>query len=256
MDERTQFAIRCDFARRCFLEIADADYIAARALFRNDCRDQFLQLAQQALEKYLKAILLFNGVKYKGGHGLEDLFKKCEESINFIRFDDATKKTLNKFDGLDHSRYLSFSFFGRSKDLVELDRTVLMIRRLCVSNSFDAKHNIGLSEKELIRLNIEGSILFTGHMETIVRQKERYKTLYDNLVWNNIYFGNNFDASYTVWAKNAPLAVFDDLDAYEAIKDYVHLPKEIRNYFENKGITVTKNIKSDVEVLKEGFRED
>lgn len=49
------------FAKDVFRNQADCDYIAARANFRMQLRQQFLWSGQQALEKYLKAILLFNG---------------------------------------------------------------------------------------------------------------------------------------------------------------------------------------------------
>ena len=44
-----------------FRKQADYDYIAARANYRMCLRQQFLWSAHQAVEKYLKAILLFNG---------------------------------------------------------------------------------------------------------------------------------------------------------------------------------------------------
>ena len=49
------------FASDIFRRQADFDYIAARANYRMHLRQQFLWSAQQAMEKYLKAILLFNG---------------------------------------------------------------------------------------------------------------------------------------------------------------------------------------------------
>jgi len=49
------------FATDIFRKQADYDYIAARANYRMRLRQQFLWSAHQAVEKYLKAILLFNG---------------------------------------------------------------------------------------------------------------------------------------------------------------------------------------------------
>lgn len=42
---------------RSFRNVADDDYVAARALYRVDLPIQFLSSASQAIEKYLKAIL-------------------------------------------------------------------------------------------------------------------------------------------------------------------------------------------------------
>jgi hypothetical protein len=49
------------FASDVFRKQADYDYIAARANYRMRLRQQFLWSAHQAVEKYLKATLLFNG---------------------------------------------------------------------------------------------------------------------------------------------------------------------------------------------------
>jgi HEPN domain-containing protein len=56
-----------DFAFRSFFEIADGDYIAARTLYRAKLLPQFLSASQQALEKYLKYILLLNRIHAQCG---------------------------------------------------------------------------------------------------------------------------------------------------------------------------------------------
>ncbi|MFG6458115.1 HEPN domain-containing protein [Roseateles sp. BYS96W] len=59
-----------DFARRSFLNIADKDYIAARMAVRAELMPQFLWASQQAIEKYLKFILLVNRIEAKVGHDI------------------------------------------------------------------------------------------------------------------------------------------------------------------------------------------
>jgi integrase len=51
-----------NFAMQCFRDIADGDYIAARMAFRADLIPQALWASEQAIEKYLKAILLLRRV--------------------------------------------------------------------------------------------------------------------------------------------------------------------------------------------------
>jgi hypothetical protein len=51
-----------DFAIRSFRDIADADYIAARMTYRASLITQHLWASQQAIEKYLKCILLLNRI--------------------------------------------------------------------------------------------------------------------------------------------------------------------------------------------------
>ena len=57
------------FASDVFRRQADFDYVAARANYKMQLRQQFLWSAQQSIEKYLKAILLFNGksARYPAG---------------------------------------------------------------------------------------------------------------------------------------------------------------------------------------------
>jgi hypothetical protein len=48
------------FATECFRNVADTDYVAARMHSRFGLIEQFQWSALQAIEKYLKAILLYN----------------------------------------------------------------------------------------------------------------------------------------------------------------------------------------------------
>jgi len=49
-----------EFALRSFRDVADGDYIAARMAYRAELLVQAFWASQQALEKYLKSILLFS----------------------------------------------------------------------------------------------------------------------------------------------------------------------------------------------------
>ena len=68
------------FAIRSFRDVADYDYIAARMAYRAQLVPQFLWSSLQALEKYLKCILLLNRIKStKPTHSLKallDLLRK------------------------------------------------------------------------------------------------------------------------------------------------------------------------------------
>jgi len=54
------------YAHECLMRMADQDYLAARICYRHNLIDQFLWSALQAVEKYLKAILLYNRASAKG----------------------------------------------------------------------------------------------------------------------------------------------------------------------------------------------
>jgi len=54
-----------DFAIRSFRDVADYDYIAARMTYRTSLFSQFLWSGLQAVEKYLKCLLLLNRMEAK-----------------------------------------------------------------------------------------------------------------------------------------------------------------------------------------------
>ncbi len=62
-----------DFAIRSFRETADCDYIAARLSFRAGLVPQFLWQSLQAIEKYLKCILVLNRIRAPKSHNIEQL---------------------------------------------------------------------------------------------------------------------------------------------------------------------------------------
>lgn len=133
------------FATDVFRKQADYDYIAARANYRMRLRQQFLWSAQQAMEKYLKAILLFNGksARYyqpvdggkqrEYGHDLEALFVEVKKLPLFqiaLETDDvAFLGYLSRLGG--SNRYLSQSSYNTSDAIHRLDRLVWNVRRYC-----------------------------------------------------------------------------------------------------------------------------
>ena len=75
------------FITQTFRNSADNDYIAARLLYCNGLDQQFLWSAEQAVEKYLKAILLYNGINTADiGHLLTRAFDRLD-AITDIQFD-------------------------------------------------------------------------------------------------------------------------------------------------------------------------
>ncbi|EPX9374684.1 HEPN domain-containing protein [Yersinia ruckeri] len=80
-------------ATECFRRSADNDYLAARICYSLRLTNQFWWMAEQAIEKKLKAIFLYHGfVIKKYSHELNEMLKDCqyigltltEEQITFI----------------------------------------------------------------------------------------------------------------------------------------------------------------------------
>ena len=68
-----------DFALRSFRNMADRDYIAARMAYRAELVPQFLWSSQQAIEKYLKYILLINRIPAKVGHDIASAMELTDQ---------------------------------------------------------------------------------------------------------------------------------------------------------------------------------
>jgi HEPN domain-containing protein len=75
-----------DFANRSFRDFADQDYISARIAYRNKFDQQFRWCSLQAIEKYLKAILLYNRKSSKDvKHDVNSALHRVQE-INDLEF--------------------------------------------------------------------------------------------------------------------------------------------------------------------------
>jgi HEPN domain-containing protein len=120
-----------DVASRSFMEQADKDYILARLAHKNELFSQYHWSGLQALEKYIKAILLFNRIpSLKMGH---DLLKGLEllQEISFINLQDMTKEIIKHFNTYGCNRYLTYSYVEYKYYLGNFDFAIWDIRKYC-----------------------------------------------------------------------------------------------------------------------------
>lgn len=201
------------YARDIFRNQADSDYIAARSNFKMGFRQQFLWASQQAVEKYLKAILLFNGFsarwediktqKKEFGHCLDKLliavksipdltFSVSQQDDQFIQF----------LVDQGPNRYVGKTAYSLSDALERLDSVVWHIRRYC--QSFDISIPIEPERKIAIRHSLVSSVLDPnlennphlfklrpgegGELEKVLK-KAHNDPARSALVWANFYFG-------------------------------------------------------------------
>ena len=231
-----------DFATRCFRDVADSDYIVARMALRARFLPQFLWLSLQAIEKYLKAILLFNRTaSIKSTHDLSDLLVKVENIRKLrLRVSAPTREFVDYLNLYGKFRYLEVSYYGGGLKLVVLDRAVWEIRRYCtVLDYFRTKLDgteIPMLERELSR--IEDSERYPDRFEWFRGEIERIATSRKHparpgLIWNNAYFGARKRKTIRVvdWfsSVNSPLALYPEL--FEEVRKYVFLPKDMVREF-------------------------
>jgi HEPN domain-containing protein len=116
-----------------FRDVADEDYISARCNYQLRLREQFFWASLQALEKYLKAILLHNQQSTRGyGHDVVKLRDKVKQ-ITWLAFSipERVEKFLARAVEFGDNRYMSTDAYIRPQNLMELDESVWNIRAYC-----------------------------------------------------------------------------------------------------------------------------
>lgn len=187
-----------DYASRSFRDMADGDYIAARLAFGSRLISQFLWSAQQALEKYLKYILLVNRVPSLDiGHDLDAALAAARQ----VQVPPVLSKRAEKFFhhiaryGVD--RYLEGSFHLVGSPLYDLDLTVWEIRRVCqrfnghMDVPTESQHLLFLTRKALLdqsetKLSREFRII-DGMLEKVLDSPQSPGRL--GLLWQNAVYG-------------------------------------------------------------------
>ncbi len=228
------------FASRMFRDVADMDYISARTLYKNECFDEFLIFSQQAIEKYLKGILMFNRVKSrKMTHKLSVLLQKCSNDVAHFKISEQTRKFIKEIDGYDDLRYAKYmfgAFMAQRSHLVELDRAVMELRRYCHN---DTPYAVALSkatDDQLIEITRKKGISFLYLLEKIVKNKNgKYSKLRSNLIWKNLYFSprtKSISLTDGVWGKASGFSKKELAEMYDVIKEYIFIPKDVKDCFE------------------------
>jgi hypothetical protein len=135
-----------------FRDAADEDYLVARMSARSQLQFQYCWSSQQAIEKYLKAILLLNNRNINFNHDLTDMFSSAIEIaeglipsilvppdvfprerglFTYPPFEPA-RDYIERVEQLGHpnNRYRSYSIILDFGDLNKLDNLCFMLRRI------------------------------------------------------------------------------------------------------------------------------
>jgi len=183
-------ALRYEFAKTCFLDIADNDYIAVRTLFRNCCYHQSFILMQQAIEKYLKAILLYNKIAAKKEqHKIKELLKKCQQKIASFSLSEDVVRFIQELDGMENSRYLTYSTAGFYEWLPILDKCVWQLRVFAQADTKENKETIERIMSDGLDKYVGTKVIFNGSLERILAGSTQESTVVQhNLTWRNHYY--------------------------------------------------------------------
>ena len=235
-------ALLNDFATRSFRNVADYDYIAARLSYRHGLIPQFHWQALQALEKYIKAILLYNRIKAKNiNHDLEAALKHTKKLPFDMALSPSTTELIKHIGNCGRFRYLETSYFTHGPKLVQLDRAVWEIRRYCRVIDYELTLADG-STKNMLSVEgdrIERSVdqsphtfrIIGGELEKILQKKEH--TARSALIWQNGFFCNKTRKSVKspafFQATNAPLSLHPEI--LDEVLKYVFIPKDVVNAY-------------------------
>ncbi len=188
-----------DFASRSFRDYADQDYIMSRIAYRNEFDQQFRWCALQALEKYLKAILLYNNCTAKGiGHNIVKGINRVKRipDLDFSLPSTDTEEFVEYISVYGPDRYLSHPTHLENDALLMLDKTVWCIRRYCYFMRGVIEQNG--QQINLFELNKQKATnpyfetyrhkykIFDGYLEKVIKEK---LPSYDALVWKNFFYG-------------------------------------------------------------------
>jgi HEPN domain-containing protein len=226
------------FSTESFRDQADRDYIAARLACRHELFPQFLWASHQAMEKYLKAILLYNRVKAtKVGHDLT-LALSLTETLPFkIQLSPRSRKFIDHLAKVGEFRYIDIPFHVYGHLLVDLDLAVWEIRRYCQVLDFFGKI-LPLEEQKRLDAawsDLAGSKttsrykfrLQSGLLEKIIDERKHPSRA--ALLWHNPCYGIRKRA--TIRAKNHlnfqnPALYFYPEMLDELVK-YVFIPQKL-----------------------------
>lgn len=228
------------FASQSFRDQADRDYIVARMACRAELMPQFLAAAQQAVEKYLKAILLYNRVPAADvGHDIDKALQRALqiEGPGRISLGRRSRAFLTHLVEQGAVRYLEAPYVVDGHPLIDLDVTVGELRRHCqVLNVFGkelpAQEQAALEQAlaELAesltqappRVRIAG-----GFLEKVLETPRHPARA--ALVWQNAMFSTRRRSSvkaqrHLQWT--SPI-LFSFPEMVDAVAEYAHLPKPL-----------------------------
>lgn len=220
-----------EFALRSFRDVADGDYIAARMAYRAELLMQAYWSSQQALEKYLKAILLFRRIpQLKPTHSLKTLLANLEPSFP-LKLSTKVRDFISFVDDWDVDRYFIFPYCGNGFELFTLDQTVWEVRRYCLPRDTRLSPQGTPVEQLDLRYIEDAANHPPQHFRTIVpglveRKLEEKDAAHSALNWKNLYFGTRKRKSIThrlsSTSHNSTLALYPEI--IDELKQLIYVP--------------------------------
>lgn len=233
-----------DFAIRSFRDIGDGDYISARLAFRAQLIPQFLWASLQALEKYLKCILVLNRIRAPRGHDLDELLRALGATSKFqLQLSKKTTEFLSHLDTYGRHRYYESPYFILGSEIISLDRAVWEVRRYARVLDYDITTPEG-KKINLLDLELEANEraresapykfnIIGGRLESIIAKPNHPAR--EPLLWQNAFFGRRPRKTIRLPGRmeggNSPLSLHPEI--LDEVLKYVFLPKDVVAAYRN-----------------------
>jgi HEPN domain-containing protein len=226
------------FATESFRDQADRDYVAARLACRHELFPQFLWASHQAIEKYLKAILLYNRVKASAVRHDLNLALSLVENLPFkIELSARSRKFIAHIAEIGEFRYLDVPYHVYGQILIDLDLAVWEVRRYCqVLNVFgktlppDEQKLLDAAWSTLASTNTNARYKFRLHrglLEKILDDRKHPSR--SALLWHNPCFGVRKRSTVRVKShlsgQNSPLYMYPEM--LDELLKYVFIPGKL-----------------------------
>lgn len=226
------------FATQSFRDQADRDYVAARLACRFELMPQFLWASHQAVEKYLKAILLYNRINAtKVGHNLTKAMNLTKRLPFLIELSSRSRSFLDHLSEYGEFRYIDVPYHVEGFVLVDLDLLIWELRRYCqVLDVFGKalppaeQTQLDIAKERLSKSASEPKHKFRlsgGVLEKMLDEKAQPSR--SALLWNNLVYGvrtrSSMRAKQHLHAQNPLLYIYPEM--LDELLKYVFIPDRL-----------------------------
>lgn len=188
-------------ATECFRNVADREYISSRMSFKMGLLEPHLWGAIKAMEKYLIAILIYNGRNKRTlSHNLLHILREVE-GIKEIKFRaaDREREFMAHLSSFCDGPGVILRDYKLPSSPIELDHTVWSVRRFCMYLKGFKMTREG-KQIDLLDVNLKNirSEYYEAHPSEFkihggfleqVLEKDPSDPLRKSLVWKNRYYG-------------------------------------------------------------------
>lgn len=237
------------FATQSFRDQADRDYIAARLACRSELFPQFLWSSQQSIEKYLKAILLYNRIKApKIGHDIAAAMSLTTKLPFAIDLSTRSKAFIKHIADCGEYRYIDIPYHVEGYLLVDLDLAVWELRRYCqVLNVFgkvlppEEVTLLSRAQDELSRSSIEPRHKFCVHgglLEKILDDRKHPSR--PALIWQNAVYGvrkrSTVRVKHHLHAQNPMLYLYPEM--LDELLKFLFIPSRLAKGYKDHFVSI------------------